>query len=375
MYKGSTNQKQVISMEKPSKKLKKLFLIVGITGVVYAGFKYLLPLVIPFLAAYVFALGLKPSAVWLQEKLAFNIKGKRRRIPVGIVGGAEFLVLLVILGAGLYIAMWKIGKELTLFTQQLPLWIQETDKWLTGRCHKVEDFFSLEPDCLVRLVRDMLVQLSASLKAAAMPFLMTNSMNIVKGFLQGAVISVIVFLGTILSIQEMDSLRERRENSIFWREYEIISCRLVQAGKAWLKTQGSILFITITICTVGLWIIKNPYYILFGIVIGLLDALPVLGTGTVLMPWAVFSMIQGQWGEGIFLIGLYLVCYFLREFIEARIMGSQIGLTPLESLAALYVGWKLFGLLGFVLGPVGLILIEDIVEAYDAPCCEEDATR
>ena len=60
--------------------------------------------------------------------------------------------------------------------------------------------------------------------------------------------------------------------------------------------------------------------------------------------------------------------------MEARIMGSQIGLTPLESLAALYVGWKLFGLLGFILGPVGLILIEDIVEAYDSSHTEGKTT-
>ena len=352
-------------MVKPSKKQKKLFLIMGITGMVYAGLKYLLPLVVPFLAAYVFALGLRPSAVWLQERIVLKIGTKSRKIPVGIIGGGEFLILLAVLGTGLYIGLWKIGKEFTLFTQQLPYWIDETDRWLTGRCHTVEDFFSLQPDCLVRLVRDMLLHLSVSVKEAAMPFLMANSMNIVKGLLRWAVISVLVFLGTVLSLEEMDSLKRRRENSIFWKEYEIVSSRLVQAGKAWLKTQGSVLSITILICIAGLWLIKNPYYILLGIVIGLLDALPILGTGTVFVPWAVFSLIEGRWGQGIFLICLYIVCYFLREFMEAKMMGTQIGLTPLESLVSLYVGWKLFGILGFILGPVGLILIEDIVEACD----------
>lgn len=361
-------------MEKPGKKLKKVLLIVGITGVVYAGFKYLLPLVIPFLAAYTFALGLRPSAVWIQEHTAVRIRGKERKIPVGVVGGAEFLAIIAVAAAALYAGLWKAGRELTLFSQQLPLWIEEADQWLTGRCHTVEDFFSLEPGCLVRLARDMLVHLSLSLKEAAMPFLMTNSMNIVSGFLKGAVISVIVFLGTILSLQEMDSLKKRRDASIFWREYEIVGSRLVQAGKAWLKTQGSILVMTTAICIAGLWLMKNPYYILLGIGIGLLDALPVLGTGTVLIPWALFAALQGQWGTGAFLTGLYIVCYFLREFMEARIMGSQIGLTPLESLAALYVGWKLFGLLGFILGPVGLILIEDIVEAYDSSHTEGKTT-
>ncbi|MEY8337754.1 AI-2E family transporter [Lachnospiraceae bacterium 62-35] len=347
-------------MVKPSKKLKKVFLIVGITGMVYAGFRYLLPLVIPFLAAYIIALGLRPSAVWIQKKLARWI-----RIPVGVIGGIQFLLLVATLSTLLYIGIWMIGREISLFSNQLPLWIDATDEWLTGRCHTIEDLLYLEKDCLVRLIRDMLIHLRDTIKEAAMPFLMMNSVNIVKGFLQTAVIGVIIFLGTILSLEEMDSLKKRREESIFWKEYEIVGNRLVQAGKAWLRTQGSILIMTIMICMLGLWILKNPYFIVLGILIGLLDALPILGTGTIFVPWAAVSMIQGHWGRGIFLLAIYIVCYFLREFMEARIMGNQMGLTPLESLVSLYVGWKLFGLLGFVLGPVGLILIEDIVEAYD----------
>lgn len=363
-------------MVKPSKKQKKVFLILGITGVVYAGFKYLLPLVIPFLAAYIIALGLRPSALWIHKKLSIELRGKKFRVPVGVIGGVEFIVLLAVLGTGLYLGIWKIGKELTMISNQLPAWIEATDQWLTGRCHTVEDFFRLEPDCLVRLVRDMLVHLRDTVKEAAMPFLMMNSMNLVKGLLQSAVIGVIVFLGTILSLQEMDSLKRRRENSIFWREYEIIGNRLVQAGKAWLKTQGSILIMTVVICITGLWILKNPYYILLGIIIGLLDALPILGTGTVFVPWGIICMIQGEWGRGVLLFLIYLICYLLREFMEARIMGNQMGLTPLESLVSLYVGWKLFGVLGFILGPVGLILIEDIVEAYDEGVkSEETVTR
>ena len=91
-----------------------------------------------------------------------------------------------------------------------------------------------------------------------------------------------------------------------------------------------------------------------------------LGTGTVFIPWALFLAAGGHWGRAAGMAVLYLVCYFLREFLEARIMGNEIGLTPLESLASIYVGWQLFGFLGFILGPVGLILIEDLVDAAEA---------
>ena len=69
--------------------------------------------------------------------------------------------------------------------------------------------------------------------------------------------------------------------------------------------------------------------------------------------------LGGQWGRGLLVFGLYLVCYFLREILEAKLMGNQVGLTPLETLASEYVGLQMFGLLGFLLGPVGLLLVKE----------------
>lgn len=365
MYRRSTKQKRVRSMGKPSKKQKKILLIVGITGVVYIGFKYLLPLVIPFLAAYLFAMCLKPSAAWIQKNLYINLKGKKRYLPIGIIGGLEFLVILILAGVGVYFGVEKICREITLLSDNLPVWIENLDYWLTGQCHSLENAFGLEPNCLVRLVREILAGLKVKIKETAMPFLMINSMTVVSYTVKVMIVGVIIFLGTILSLQEMESLKQRRQNSIFWKEYDMIGCRLMQAGRAFVKTQGTILLLTMFLCALGLWILKNPYYIILGIFIGLLDALPVFGTGTILIPWAIIDFVRGNFASGAVLIVLYLICYFMREFLEAKIMGNQMGLTPLESLVSLYVGWQLFGLLGFILGPIGLILIEDIIEAYE----------
>ena len=118
----------------------------------------------------------------------------------------------------------------------------------------------------------------------------------------------------------------------------------------------------------GLFLLGNPYFILFGIGIGLLDALPIFGTGAVLIPWALFSLINKHWVYGVGLIIIYIICYFLREVMEAKIMGGKMGLTPLEALVSMYVGLQLFGLLGFILGPIGLLIIEDIVELYGGTC-------
>ena len=83
-----------------------------------------------------------------------------------------------------------------------------------------------------------------------------------------------------------------------------------------------------------------------------------------LVPWSLILLVQKQWYEGIVLAGLFIVCCLVREFLEARLMGDGMGLSPLETLAAIYVGLKLFGILGVLLGPIGLLIIEDLVEDY-----------
>ncbi len=352
-------------MVQPSKKLKKILLIVGVTGAVYLILKYLLPLVIPFLLAYGIALLLRPSAGWLAKRCRIKVRGKYYGIPIGLIGVLELLVLMGIVGCGLYFGGRKLYAEAGMLMEQIPVWIEELDRWLTGFCHQMEVVLCLKRGCLVLLAREMLLGLVSSVKNTAMPYLMVNSMTIFRGVIQFTVLWVILIIGVMLSLQEMDAWRERWSGSIFHKEFEMIRQRLGVVANAFLKTQGTIMLLTMTICTIGFWLMGNPYYILGGIGIGLLDALPIFGTGTVLIPWGLITIFRGEIGRGAMLFGIYLICYFLREIMEAKMMGNKVGLSPLETLISMYVGLQLFGLLGFLLGPIGLLLIEDIVQSID----------
>ena len=125
-----------------------------------------------------------------------------------------------------------------------------------------------------------------------------------------------------------------------------------------------IMAVTALICTLGLALLGNPYSVLLGLGIGLLDALPVFGTGAVLLPWGAFLLLKRQWWKGAVLLSVYGLCYFLRQFLEAKLMGNRMGLSALETLVSMYVGLELFGVSGFFLGPVGLLIIEDLVKLY-----------
>ena len=138
--------------------------------------------------------------------------------------------------------------------------------------------------------------------------------------------------------------------------------RLKATGFAYLKAQGIIIFIVAAVCVTGLLIIKNPYAILLGITIGVVDAFPIFGSGSILIPWAVVELVQKDFFQGAVLITLYVITLLLREIMEPRLMGKEMGLKPLYVLMSVYVGIKLFGLGGIILGPVGLTILKTVME-------------
>lgn len=353
-------------MGKPDKRLKKIFLILGVTGAVYGTFRFLLPLVIPFLLAWALALLLRPSAEWMAARCRFSFSVRSRKlrlqIPVGIIGGIELLMLLTVAGAAVY----QIGKllylEAMMLLDRLPGWVSRLDVWLTGVCHRAEVCFCLRPNTLVVLTQDMLRSTLVHVRQAAMPQLVGNSVGAFRHFFRLMVLAVLTVIAAGLFLQEMHRWKKRIKYSMFSREFEIIGERLSVVVNAYLKTQLILLVLISAICMAGLWMMKNPYYLLAGLGIGVFDALPIFGSGMILVPWAVICFLRRSWWTGLGLLVLYLLCYLLREILEAKMMGAQVGLSSLEILVSVYVGLKLFGFAGILLGPVGLLLIEDFVE-------------
>lgn len=118
-----------------------------------------------------------------------------------------------------------------------------------------------------------------------------------------------------------------------------------------------VLCITFFEVSLGLWILGIDYYLLIGLMIALLDILPVLGSGTVLIPWGVYLLLAGRYplSAGIFL--LYAVVTVMRSMIEPRIVGKKLGLHPLATVIAMYLGLKCCGVPGLMFAPFLLTLL------------------
>lgn len=146
--------------------------------------------------------------------------------------------------------------------------------------------------------------------------------------------------------------------------------RMKNAVGGWLTAQLKLMGVTFTILTLGFVVLRIAYAPLWALVVALVDALPVLGTGTVLVPWAVICFLQGEGARAIGLLGVYAVVTLSRSMLEPKLVGRHLGLDPLVTLMALYVGYKLWGVGGMIFAPLLAVTIMQVTpgrERGDTP--------
>ena len=135
----------------------------------------------------------------------------------------------------------------------------------------------------------------------------------------------------------------------------------------YLKAQAILILVSFIISLIGLYIyswvgfnIKYPLLAALGI--GFIDALPILGSGTVMVPWAIISACKGDLTLGIAILVLWLIMSVIRQIIEPKIVSGQLGVHPIFTLVAMYTGFKFCGVLGLFVGPIILIVLKNIFE-------------
>ena len=339
-----------------SSKQKRAISLIGITGAVYIVFRYLLPLVVPFLAA------------WLLARIVWPfVRVLNQRCHVPIVWGAMVGVGLLCTG-GLWI-LWKIGgkllEQVEYLVDNFPIYIERFCLIMNGACEKVEGFFRLSKGCMMEQMEALAAQFQEQLFQKALPYVMNSSVPFIGWCMDFFTAGTITILAAVLILQERDRIKEWKQRSPFRREIQLLTRRLGTVGGAFVKTEGSIMIITIIICTIGLTWMGNPYGVLVGFLIGLIDVLPVFGSGTVFVPWILWEIVCGNWIKVLELGAIYLICYIAREVMEAKILGHYMGISSLETMIAIYIGWKLFGVVGLFLGPIGWILIKEIDKTWN----------
>lgn len=143
--------------------------------------------------------------------------------------------------------------------------------------------------------------------------------------------------------------------------------RMVVTGFRYLRAYAIMTAITFALLLTGFWMLRIEYAFTLALFTALVDILPVLGIGTVLLPWASVLLLTGNLGTGIGLLALFGIVTLLRRFLEPKILGVSLGLYPLAILIALYAGYRLAGVSGMLLTPVLLIVLKDLNDAGTIP--------
>lgn len=134
----------------------------------------------------------------------------------------------------------------------------------------------------------------------------------------------------------------------------------------WIVAELKLAGIAFVMLSIGFFLLQIPNSLLWAGLITLVDAFPILGVGTVLVPWSLMCLLQGEVARGVGLLGIYAVIWLVRSVLEPKLVGKELGLDPLVTLIAIYAGFRLWGILGMLLAPILAMAVTQIAKGMNA---------
>lgn len=341
----------------PRNTLGRLAALVLVFFGVWLAIRFALPLALPFLLGALVALGAEPL-------VALSIR--RLKLPRPAAAGIGVAATLVLLGTVVVLLCSVLVRQLGTLAKTVP---QLADSALGA----------------LTTLEDTLLQLTAGMPETVRPTVNQGILNLfdsgsaimenITGRLPGMAGSVLSHVGSgaltvgtgVLSAFMISSRLPRikafcksKLPESLRRRYLPALKRLRQLLGGWLRAQLKLGSISFLILTVGFLLLRIPYAPLWGLLVALVDALPMLGTGLVLLPWALVSLLQGNSLRSAGLLGIYAAAALTRSALEPRLLGKQLGLDPLMTLVALYIGYRLWGFPGMLLAPMVAMVAAEV---------------
>lgn len=338
--------------------IRRWLLLAGSFLGIWLFLKYLFPVFLPFFLGFLLALAAEPAVRFVS----------RLKLPRWAATGVGVSLTLVFLTGLVGLLGASVVKELGVLAGRLPdlqdTATQTADKlriFLENAANKapegVRPLVDRSVDRLMDSGSAFMEQATVRLPGAISGFLSRvpdGALGLGTGILSGFMFSVRL---PKLKMQIRDRLPETWKTKLF-----PALKRSKNALLGWLKAQAKLAAVTFCIITAGLLLLKIPLAPLWAAGIALVDAVPLLGTGTVMVPWAVVRLIQGRQLQAIGLLCIFGAALLTRTTLEPRLVGRHLGLDPLVTLVFLYLGYRFWGILGMLLAPM---LVAAITAATD----------
>ena len=327
-------------------KIRRLCIIGGGLLGVWLGVRYALPLLLPFLIGTGLALAAEPLTALLCRR------GRLKRwmaSGIAVTGAVILLVGVLVMTAVLLVRQaGRLSTTLPELLEGVTDGLGSLEQWLLARSDAA-------PEGLRRVYTDTVSGVFSG-SSTFLEGLAGKLFSFVTGLLKALTGGFFAFATAVLSAfmisARLPRLRRWLGSRLQWQKYRPMLRDLGSAVTGWLSAQLKLSAVAFAVLLMGFWLLRIPRGILWAAVIALVDVLPVLGCGTVLVPWSLISLLQGRQLQGLGLLGLYALIWLLRSVLEPKLLGKELGLDPLVTLVAVYTGYQLLGIAGMLLAPV-----------------------
>ena len=327
--------------------MEKILPAVVFGVVLWLAGRYLLPVALPFLLGAGIALVAEPAVATLSRRLPrWAATALSITVTLGILAGVVSLF-----GAVALRQMGKLAKNVPQMAETARQGLVAAQDWLTAMTAQMPE--TLRP-AAQRTVTEFFTDGSGLLEQVTqrLPGVVTDTVGRLGS---GAVSLGTGVVAAYLISARLPGLKQTLSARLpaTWKEKTLPALRRVRAALGgWVKAQLKLCAVTWAIVTAGFLLLGIQNATLWALLVAVVDAVPILGTGTILVPWAAVSLIKKESLQAIGLLCTYGVAAMTRTVLEPRLVGKQLGLDPLTTLAALYVGFRFWGFGGLLLTPI-----------------------
>lgn len=339
-----------------SEKVKFLLKLAIIILGVYLSIRFILPLILPFIFAYFLAWVVRPVTEFMYNKF---------KIPRIIGGSASLILLIALIGFGLFYIVNILIKESINLMKNIPVYLNILAGKLDNICNSCDELLGLARGSARAVVDDHMMKMVDKVKTDVIPGMTAQTVTLLVKIIGFVGVILIILISAVLILKEVPEIKQKYKNMDLYNDVTKVTSKLADAGIAYLRSQLFIMLFVAVAIVLGLVLIGNNYALLLGLGIAILDALPLIGSGMILIPWCIIMLINGNIYAAAILITVYLVCQIIREVLEPKLIGNRIGIKPLYTLISMYIGLRLFGVAGFILGPVSLLIIITILKVMN----------
>ncbi|WP_339215456.1 sporulation integral membrane protein YtvI [Ornithinibacillus sp. FSL M8-0202] len=336
---------------------RKIILFIIILLLLVVGY-FVLSISIPLIIALITALTLNPLVKFIQNRTRIN-----RKISVLLV----FLLFLVVVGfAGGFIVTKAVGQAIN-FVEDVPSHINKINQVYGEWQNRITEYGNDLPSEFVESVTDSFDTYVTQLNTTLREKLTINKIASIFAQIPQYIVSILVYLiALFLFMLELPILKDKTFN-LFTKEtaekVSFMNNRIKNVIVGFFKAQFLVSLIIFAVSLIGLFIIAPEVALIMALIIWLVDLVPLIGSIIILGPWAIIMFMAGDIQMGVELSILAIILLAIRRTIEPKVMGKHMGLSPLATLISMFLGLKIFGILGFIIGPLILIIYISAREA------------